>query len=143
MSEPTDYQILYPVFAMFALVSGVLARLGYLRFTAVGRGQMDPRFYQTYRGGEEPELLRVTTRHFINLFEVPVLFYVGVVLTYITHQSSPWMIGVAWLYVALRYLHSYVHLGSNDVLLRFRVYIGSGLVLFVLWASLLVRLLTA
>ena len=143
MPDPADNQILYPVFAMFALVAMVLARMGALRFGAVSRGEMDPRYYKTYQGGEEPEHMRVVTRHFINLFEMPVMFYVVVILTYVTHQASGWMTGCAWAYVAVRYAHSYVHLGSNDVLLRFRLYIASGLVLVVMWMSLLVRLLTA
>ena len=143
MPDPAANQILYPVFAMFALVAFVLGRMAQLRFGAVRAGKMNPAFYKTYQGDEEPEHMRVVTRHFINLFEMPVVFYVTVILTYITHQSSGWMIGCAWAYVALRYAHSYVHLTSNDVLMRFRLYIGSGTVLVVMWMSLLVRLLAA
>ena len=143
MSEVAPNLILYPVFAMFFLVAGVLARMAQLRVGAVGSGEMNVRYYRAYQGGEEPEHLRVITRHFINLFEVPVLFYVVVILTYITQQVSIWMIVCAWAYVAARYVHSYVHLTSNDVLTRFRVFIASGLILFVLWTSLLVKLLRA
>ena len=143
MTDPAANQILYPVFAMFALVAFVLGRMAKLRFGAVRRGEMNPAFYKTYQGDEEPEHMRVVTRHFINLFEMPVLFYVTVILTYVTHQAGTWMVACAWVYVALRYAHSYVHLTSNDVLTRFRLYIGSGLVLVVMWMSLLVRLLAA
>jgi hypothetical protein len=74
---------------------------------------------------------------------MPVLFYVGLILVYVTQQVSYWMIGCAWVYVALRYLHSYIHLTSNHVLIRFSVYAGSGLVLLVMWTSLLVELVRA
>jgi len=141
MTETAPNLILYPVFAMFFLVVGVLVRMAQLRVGAVGSGEVNVKYYRTYQGGEEPEHMRVITRHFINLFEVPVLFYVVVILTYITREVSPWMIGCAWAYVAARYVHSYVHLTSNDVLLRFRVFIASGLVLLVMWMSLLVRLM--
>jgi hypothetical protein len=50
------------------------------------------------------------------------------------------LVACAWLYVALRYVHTWIHLTSNDVLLRFRIYFGSGLVLVVMWASLFVQL---
>jgi hypothetical protein len=143
MSEVAPNLILYPLFAMFFLVAGVLARMAQLRVGAVGSGEMNVKYYRAYQGGEEPEHLRVITRHFINLFEVPVLFYVVVILTYITQQVSTWMIVCAWAYVAARYVHSYVHLTSNDVLMRFRVFIASGLILLVLWTSLLVKLLRA
>lgn len=42
--------------------------------------------------------------------------------------------------VGLRYLHTYVHPDRNDVLLRFRVYLASWVVLTVTWMSLFVRL---
>lgn len=135
--------ILYPVFAMFFLVAFVIGRLARMRFAAVTKRDVDVRFYRTYDEGAEPKEIRVVTRHFINLFEMPVLFYVGVILTYITHQVNYWLVLCAWVYVALRYLHSYVHLTSNDVMLRFRVYFTSALVLLVLWSSLLVQLIWA
>ena len=142
MPDTAPVLILYPAFAMFLLVALVLARMAQLRFAAVGKQAMNPEYYRTYQAGEEPDELRVFTRNFINLFEVPVLFYVGVVLVYITGQVNTWLIVLAWLYVALRYLHTYIHLTSNDVMLRFKVYASSGLVLFVLWASLFLQLVS-
>jgi hypothetical protein len=137
-----SYQILYPAFAMFALVGLVLANLARKRVGAVGRGEMQVGYYKTFQGDDEPEHIRVVTRNFLNLFEVPVLFYVVLILTYVTRQQTAWMVGCAWAYVALRYAHSFVHLSSNDVLLRFRLYFASNFVLLVLWGSLLVRLLS-
>jgi hypothetical protein len=143
MADPARTTILYPVFAMVLLVAIVLVRMARMRFSAVARGEMSARFYRTYAEGEEPEHMRVVTRHFVNLFEMPVLFYVVVILTYVTDQVGYWMIGCAWGYVGLRYLHSWVHLGSNDVLLRFRIFFASGMVLWAMWATLLVQLLRA
>ena len=140
MPEPSPNLILYPVFAMFLLVVVVLNRLRSLRFAAVGRKEVGIGYYRAYQG-DEPEALRVVARHFTNLFEMPVLFYVGVLMAYVSHQVTWWLVALAWLYVALRYAHSYVHLTSNDVQVRFGVYFASGLVLAVLWASLLVQLL--
>jgi hypothetical protein len=142
-NEVAPNWILYPLFAMFFLVAFVLGRMARMRFAAVGRGEVDPKFYRTYDEGEEPKELRVVTRHFINLFEMPLLFYVVVILVHITHQVNYWLIFWAWAYVGLRYLHSYVHLTSNDVLTRFRVYFASAAVLLVMWTSLLVQLLRA
>jgi hypothetical protein len=140
MNAPARTAILYPIFAMVVLVAVVFVRMGRARFGAVRRGEMNPRFYRTYSEGEEPEHLRVITRHFINLFEMPILFYVAVLTTYVTDQVTWWTVACAWTYVVTRYVHSWVHLGSNDVLLRFRVYGTSGLVLGVLWLTILVQL---
>jgi hypothetical protein len=142
MAGPSETQILYPVFAMFLLVALVLSRMRSMRFGAVRRGEVSARFYRAFEG-TEPEALRVVGRHFTNLFEMPVLFYVGVVLTYVTHQVTWWMVGLAWAYVALRYVHSWIHLGANDVMQRVTAYFASGLVLAVMWATLFVRLVRA
>ena len=140
MSEAPPNLILYPIFAMFLLVAIVLLRMRSMRFAAVRNRQLSAEYYRAFQGGEEPEPLRVIARHFSNLFEVPVLFYVGVLMTYITHQVTYWMVGCAWMYVALRYVHSYVHLTSNNVIVRFSVYFSSGFVLLVMWSTLFVQL---
>ena len=136
-------QILYPAFAMFALLVGVLIRMQVVRFGAVGRGEMDGRYYRIYQGGAEPKHMAVVTRHFTNLLELPTLFYVVLILTFITHQVSLWQVACAWAYVALRYAHSFVHLTSNKVIVRFRFFIASCVVLVVMWVGLLWRLIMA
>lgn len=133
--------ILYPAFPMFLIAAITLMRLAQLRFAAVSGGKVDPRYYQLFQGGEEPPHIRVVQRHFDNQFEVPMLFYVVVLLAYVSGTVTLWTLGLAWTYVGLRYVHSYVHLGSNDVLKRFRVYGASGLVLLVLWTSVFAGLL--
>jgi hypothetical protein len=141
MSDPSA--ILYPAFAMFALLVGVLIRMQIVRFGAVGRGEMDGRYYRTYQGGAEPKHMAVVTRHFSNLLELPTLFYVVLILTYVTHQVSLWQVACAWAYVALRYAHSYVHLTSNNVIVRFRFFIASCVVLVAMWVGLLWGLIAA
>jgi len=118
----------------------VLTRMGWLRVGGVLKGTVDPDFYKTYDQGQEPEAFRLVTRHFINLFEMPVLFYVGVILAFVTHQVTFWLVGLAWAFVVLRLFHSYVHLTSNDVPTRLAGYASSGIVLVVLWVSLFTQL---
>ena len=48
-------EILWPAFALFALTTAVVFRLASLRWRAVRRRQVDPRFYKIYRGDGEPE----------------------------------------------------------------------------------------
>lgn len=82
---------------------------------------------------DEPENLRVHARHVANLFEAPVLFYAIVVIAFVTRQTGWLPIALAWGYVVLRIAHSYVHLTSNSVPLRFRLFVASWIVLIVLW----------
>lgn len=71
-----------------------------------------------------------------NLFELPVLFYAAVLLTLVLMIQDQIMVGAAWAYVALRYVHSLVHCTYNRVMHRFTVYVASCLVLAVIWARL-------
>ena len=86
-------QILYPAFAMMALTIFCMVRLGLLRWVAVGRGEVDPRFFRLFRGYEEPEKLAAYSRHVVNLFEAPLLFYVIILTAFATGQSGNWLAG--------------------------------------------------
>ncbi|MGH7289754.1 MAG: MAPEG family protein, partial [Myxococcota bacterium] len=99
MPDAASNQILYPAFALFALTLFVLNRMRSMRFAAVRSGEVSAGFYRAFQDGSEPEPLRVVSRHFVNLFEMPVLFYVGVLMVYVTHNVSGWMVGLAWSYV--------------------------------------------
>ena len=109
-------------------------------YTIVSRGEMDARFYRLYRDGEEPENLRVLTRHVINLYEAPFLFYLISIIAFVTETVSTLILALAWIYVALRYLHSAIHLTTNKVINRFRVFAASQLVLLLTWAVVLLNL---
>ena len=130
-------EVLYPVFALSGWTLICMARLGYLRLQAVRRGEINHRFFSLYRGYDEPEKLAAHSRHVVNLFEVPVLFYVVCITAFVTGQSGALILGLAWAYVALRLVHSYVHLTSNVVLVRFRFFVTSWLVMVLLWAAVL------
>lgn len=132
--------ILWPAFAMFALTTFVVARLGTLRWRAIGRRQVDPRFYKIYRGDGEPEEVAVVSRHLVNLYEAPMLLYVGTVIAFAAGLAGTLLVALAWAYVGLRLLHSFIHLGSNDVLWRFRVFALSWLVLLAYWVILALEL---
>jgi hypothetical protein len=128
--------ILYPVFALMLLTLGVAVRMGLARHRAVRRGEVDPAYYELYQG-VEPREARLLSRHFSNLLETPLLFYVACIIAFVTGQDGMLPVSLAWAYVALRYLHSFVHLGSNIVLLRFRVFALSLLALALLLVVLL------
>ena len=75
-----------------------------------------------------------------NLFEFPVLFYALVVLVLLLNMKSDVMGYGAWLYVALRYAHSFIHCTSNRVFRRFQVFAASTGVLALLWLIFAIKL---
>lgn len=129
-------EILYPLFAMVLLTAVALFRLGYLRYRAVAGRQVDPAYYKTYQGNAEPDSIAATSRHVVNLFETPVLFYVAVLLAYQVGSTGAGLVALAWVYVALRAAHSWIHLTSNVVAWRFKVFIMSWLTLLCMWIVL-------
>jgi hypothetical protein len=132
--------ILYPTFALAALTFFCMFRLGFVRYSAVRRREIDRRYFRAYRDYEEPEKLRILSRHVVNLHEAPMLFYTISVIAYATGTVSTLILALAWVYLALRYVHSYIHLTSNTVLHRFRVFATSQIVLLALWIVVLAGL---
>jgi len=134
--------IVYPAIAMFFLTVALIARMAYLRITAVQRGEVSIRYYRLYNEGEQPPALQLIGRHVQNHFEVPPLFHAAVLFLYVTESVTPLAVGLAWGYVALRCVHTAVHLGGNDVRRRLQVFATSLLVLSGLWLVLLFSLLS-
>jgi hypothetical protein len=71
--------------------------------------------------------------NFENLFETPVLFYVAVFAILQAGIVDRPFVDAAWVYVALRALHSLVHSTYNKVIHRFTAYFLSSLVLWAMW----------
>ena len=72
--------------------------------------------------------------NFSNLLEAPVLFYVLCLSLYLTNLVTEGQLLLAWVYVALRAIHSVIHVTSNHVVIRWFFYVASSLCLFVMWA---------
>lgn len=132
--------ILFPVFAMLALTMAVAVRMVVVRFSAVKQGKSDPAYYKLYQGDEYPAA-RVVARHFSNLLETPPLFYVACIIAFITGQTGLLVLALAWGYVALRVVHTLIHLGSNVVIWRFRIFVLSLLILTLMLVVLFLGLL--
>jgi hypothetical protein len=130
--------VIYPLFAMVVLTAVVLATLFRSRVGAVRQGLVSAAYFRIYQGETEPESSAKPSRHFANLFEAPMLFYVVCLAAMITHFTGPAMQVLAWLYVAARVLHTYVHLGSNRLRHRMRAYFFSWGILLAMWVYLVV-----
>ena len=81
--------------------------------------------------------------NFRNLFEMPVLFYAGVLVAYAAQLASPAYLVVSWAYVAARAVHSAIHCTTNRVMHRFPVFLASFWLLGALWALIAWDLLVA
>ena len=77
-----------------------------------------------------------------NLFEMPVLFYVAVLLSMVLMIQDTLLVQLAWGYVLLRVVHSAVHCTYNRVMHRFIAYATSYLFLLFMWVRLASYILT-
>ena len=87
-----------------------------------------------------PLRARILSNSFDNQFQLPVLFYVAALLALFASGPGWVEVVLAWLFVALRYVHAFIHLTSNDVRQRFAVYTAGLAVLGLLWLWLVLRL---
>ncbi|MGQ9425600.1 MAPEG family protein [Gilvimarinus sp. F26214L] len=72
-----------------------------------------------------------------NQFQVPVLFYVLVVVAWLTGSVNLIVHVLAWLFVLARMVHAFIHVGSNYVPLRRQVFTAGFLVIVILTVYLI------
>jgi hypothetical protein len=132
--------IFAPVGALAIWTLGVLTATGLRRVRAVRARRVPANAFRLGESADVPDELRVWNRNFMNLLETPLLFYVVSLAFYVTRKVSPGILAMAWAYVALRFLHSLVHLTTNRTVVRFSVFAASVTVLAWQWISFMVRL---
>lgn len=137
-----DFSLVFPMAAMVALTVIVLATLFRARVRAVCEGKISVTFYKTYQGEAEPDSIVQLSRHFSNIFETPILFYIVCLVAMIANQATLLFQVLAWSYVAIRALHAYIHIGSNKLRSRINVYVASWGVLILMWAYVTIRVIT-
>ncbi len=133
--------ILFPVIAMAALTFFVTARLYFVQYRATKRREINYGYFSIYRG-DPPEFIKAARDHYKNMFELPVLFYVWVVILYASGEVDRVDIILSWLFVASRYVHSFIRATDHSkILIRLSVFaVGFFLIMFC-WAKLLIQLI--
>ena len=137
------FSLVYPMLAMVLLTVAVLVLLFRSRVRMVREGLAPVSYFRTFQGSvETPEYSLKPNRHFVNLFEAPTLFYAGCLAAMVTGVTGTWVVALAWAYVAMRYLHAFIHLGGNRVRYRMRAYFVGWICLLALWITVAVGVAT-
>ncbi len=136
-----NHAIFLPAVALVALTFVVWLRMYFSRIGEMKRERVHPQAVAT--SAQMAARLHDTRAadNFRNLFELPVLFYLALVVAALTAQASAPVLGLAWAFVALRVVHSAIHCSYNKVMHRFQAYLAGGIALWLLWAVLAVGLL--
>ncbi|HEX6929592.1 MAG TPA: MAPEG family protein, partial [Gammaproteobacteria bacterium] len=124
--------ILQPAAVMMLLTFAVWLRLYFTRIPAMRSRRVNPDAVSSRARKAGVDLGSAETAasdNFMNLFELPVIFYALCVALYVTGMIDFVHLGLAWLFVILRVLHTAIHLTYNKVMHRFVVYAIGGIVL--------------
>lgn len=136
-----NHAIFLPALAMVALTFVVLGVMFRRRVADMKRDRIHPQNVATSAQAAARYTDITAADNFRNLFEMPVLFYLALVVAASTGQVGAPVLALAWAYVATRVAHSVIHCGYNKVMHRFRAYALSALVLLALWCVLAYGLL--
>ena len=120
--------IFIPVLAQILLVIWLYFRLAIAKSRASDEGEVD----EQRRALDEnawPAYVRQINNNIRNQFEAPVLFYVLCLLIYQLQAASPGIIAAASAFVLSRFIHSYIHTGSNTIPTRRALFTAGILIL--------------
>ena len=137
MTQP----IILPLVAMvfLTLIVAIVMyrrRVGYMKAKRI-----HPQKVHSRQGGVEHIADTRASDNYMNLFELPVLFYVAIFTIMLTNNSSHLMVALAWAFVAFRVAHSFIHCTYNKVMHRFATFILSFITLSAMWLVLAANLI--
>jgi hypothetical protein len=141
MDEMDQAAIFLPMCALVALTFAVLLLVPAARFRAAAQGKVNVGDFRYGESERVPGTVLLPNRNLMNLLELPLLFYVVCLALYITLSVDMLAVALAWLYFALRLVHSLVHLTYNNVFHRLGAFAASTVVLGALWVRFAVALL--
>jgi hypothetical protein len=132
--------ILMPLFAQVALTFVLLFWMGALRYRALRVGEVDPEKVRLREPNWPPRVLQIANAYH-NQLELPVLFYIVMLLAMLTKTLDVVVYVLAWMFVLARIAHAYVHVTSNRLDRRTGVFGVGALALFLMWVVVVARIL--
>jgi hypothetical protein len=127
-------EIILPMAALVGWTLIVLTLVPIIRVRAVTSGRAHVKDFRYGESSGVPGDVSLPNRDYMNLLELPVLFYAACLVLLATNRIDPLMITLAWAFVAARIVHSLIHLTYNNVLHRLLAFAAGGFIVLVMWA---------
>jgi len=129
--------IIYPMglLAIFTLLYSSVLITG--RNRAMKSGAIKPSYFKQYDNDTPPDYMQKATRHWSNLYEVPVLFYAvcaAILALRLDDMVFTWM---GYSFLIFRLLHSFIHTTYNNVYHRLLIFACGLVVVLAMWIRLL------
>src|SRR5688572_1721203 len=125
--------IFWPLVAQVLLVAIVSVRLYVSRIGELKARRINPQAIATSQNAAATLRDVAAADNFRNRFEAPVLFFAVCLALAITDTVTAPQLTLAWIYVGLRAVHSFIHVTYNRVMHRFAAYAASLVCLFLMW----------
>ncbi|WLD58575.1 MAPEG family protein [Salinispirillum sp. LH 10-3-1] len=123
--------IFWPVLAQVLLTISMFGLLGWRKAQALKAGGIDLKAVKLNNNAWPDSVVQVGN-NINNQFETPVLFYILAVALFMLGAVDTVVIALAWLYVGLRVAHAVIHVTTNRVPMRMKVFTAGMLVLIIL-----------
>jgi hypothetical protein len=125
--------LIQPVVALVLLTAIAVLMAVVYRNVAIIRGATSERYFKTFTVDKPAEWVERPIRTYMNLLELPVLFYLVCLLMLTTGRFDSVQVSLAWVFVITRYAHAVIYIGFNHVPLRFAAFLTGALTLAVIW----------
>jgi hypothetical protein len=132
-------QIFAPMGAMALLTFAVLLLVPIARFRAAFAGVVKPDDFKLGESAAVPPNVSLPNRNYMNLLELPTLFFPVCLMFYLVHRVDGVIVGLAWAFVASRALHSAIHVTYNNVRHRLVAFTLGNFALGALWVFFFMR----
>lgn len=134
--------VLLPLFVQVGLTFVLMFWMAHVRLGALRRREVAVADI-SLRQLAWPERPTRVANAFHNQLELPMLFYVLVILALFTRKADLLFVVLAWMFVTTRLVHAAVYVTSNDMRLRFTSFAVGALILLVMWIIFALRILFA
>ena len=132
--------VLLPLFVQVALTFVLLLWTGNTRVGALKRKEVKVSDIALGQGNWPDRVLQIGN-NYNNQLQLPVLFYVLVILAWITRKADLLFVVLSWVFVISRIVHAYIHTTTNEMQVRFYAFASGAAVLLIMWAIFALRIL--
>ena len=134
--------VLLPVFVLVGLTFVLLFWMGRSRLAHIRTGEVKVKDVALGERNWPKRVLQIQNSYH-NQFELPVLFYALVALALITRKADMLFVVLAWMFVASRLVHAYIHTTSNKIAWRFQAFVVGVVILAIMWVIFGIRIFAA
>ena len=134
--------VLLPLFVQVALTFVLLLATGNTRVGAVARKEVKVSDVALGQHNWPARIMQIGNSY-NNQLQLPILFYVLVILAWITRKADLLFVVMSWIFVISRIVHAWIHTTTNDMRVRFYAFASGAFVLLIMWAIFALRILFA